>query len=91
MTKLKIEIYAGEPCSEATHPHPNPLQTALVAARQHMKLRRQAKTKLLVTGRMLGTVKPDDALKSVESILGVIMLLILIPAVLVSIWSSMSL
>ena len=46
---------------------------------------------LTAFGLMLGIVKPADALKRVAAILGVIMLLMVLPAVLVSIWSGMSL
>jgi hypothetical protein len=46
---------------------------------------------LTAFGLMLGIVKPADALRRVAAILGVIMLLIVLPAVLVTIWSGMSL
>ncbi len=46
---------------------------------------------LTAFGLMLGIVKPSDALRRVAAILGVVMLLLVLPAVLVSIWSSMSL
>lgn len=46
---------------------------------------------LTAFGLMLGIVKPADALRRVAAILGVIMLLLVLPSVLVSIWSSMSL
>jgi hypothetical protein len=46
---------------------------------------------LTVFGIMLGIVKPADALRRVAAILGVVMLLLVLPAVLVSIWSGMSL
>jgi hypothetical protein len=45
---------------------------------------------LTAFGLMLGIVKPADALSRVGAILGVVMLLMMIPAVLVSIWSGMS-
>jgi ABC-type spermidine/putrescine transport system permease subunit II len=46
---------------------------------------------LTTLGTMLGIVKPADALRRVGAILGVVMLLMLVPAVLVTIWSGMSL
>jgi Ca2+/Na+ antiporter len=46
---------------------------------------------LTAFGLMLGIVKPADALRRVGAILGVVMLLMVLPAILVSIWSSMSL
>jgi hypothetical protein len=45
---------------------------------------------LTAFGLMLGIVKPADALRRVAAILGIVMLLIVLPAVLVSIWSAMS-
>ncbi len=42
-------------------------------------------------GLMLGIVKPSDALRRVAAILGVVILLLVLPGVLVSTWSSMSL
>ena len=44
---------------------------------------------LTAFGLMLGIVKPADALRRIAAILGVIMLLLVLPAVLVTIWSSM--
>jgi putative effector of murein hydrolase LrgA (UPF0299 family) len=46
---------------------------------------------LTAFGLMLGIVKPADALRRVGAILGVAMLLMLLPAVVVNVWSSMSL
>ena len=46
---------------------------------------------LTAFGLMLGIVKPADALKRVAAIVGIVMLFMVIPAVLVSIWSGMSL
>ena len=46
---------------------------------------------LTAFGLMLGIVKPADALRRIAAILGVIMLLLVLPAMLVSIWSGMSL
>ena len=46
---------------------------------------------LTAFGFMLGIVKPADALRRVAGILGVVMLLMVLPAVIVSIWSDMSL
>ena len=46
---------------------------------------------LTAFGLMLGIVKLADALRRVAAILGVVMLLMMIPAVLVNIWSGMSL
>ena len=46
---------------------------------------------LTAFGLMLGIVKPADALRRVGAILGVVMLLMVLPAILVSIWSGMSL
>jgi hypothetical protein len=46
---------------------------------------------LAVLGIMLGIVKPADALRRVGTILGVVMLLMLIPAILMRVWSGMSL
>jgi hypothetical protein len=46
---------------------------------------------LTVFGLMLGIVKPADALRRVGAILGIVMLLMVLPAVLVNIWSGMSL
>lgn len=40
---------------------------------------------------MLGIVKPVDALKRVGAILGIVVMLMLIPGVIVSTWSGMSL
>ena len=45
---------------------------------------------LTAFGLMLGIVKPADALRRVGAILGVVMLLMVLPAVLVYIWSGMS-
>jgi hypothetical protein len=44
---------------------------------------------LTAFGLMLGMVKPADALKRVGAILGVLVLLTVLPAVLVNIWSGM--
>ncbi len=46
---------------------------------------------LTAFGLMLGIVKPADALRRVAAILGIIMLLMVLPAVIVNVWSSMSL
>ena len=46
---------------------------------------------LTAFGLMLGIVKPADAFRRVASILGVVMLLLVLPAVIVSIWSGISL
>ena len=46
---------------------------------------------LTALGLMLGIVKPADAVRRVGAILGVVMLLMVLPAVLVNIWSGMSL
>ncbi len=46
---------------------------------------------LTAIGIMLGIVKPANALKHVEAILGVVMLLMVLPAVLVNIWTGLSL
>ena len=46
---------------------------------------------LTAFGLMLGIVKPADALRRVAAILGIVMLLMVLPAVLVNISSSMSL
>jgi Zn-dependent protease with chaperone function len=46
---------------------------------------------LTAFGLMLGIVKPADALRRVAAILGVVMLLMVLPAILVSTWSGMSL
>lgn len=46
---------------------------------------------LTAFGLMLGIVKPADALRRVGGILGVVMLLLAFPAVVVNVWSSMSL
>ena len=46
---------------------------------------------LTAFGLMLGIVKPADALRRVGAILGAVVLLMVIPVTLVSIWSSMSL
>lgn len=46
---------------------------------------------LTAFGLMLGIVKPADALRRVGAILGIVMLLLVLPAVFVSIWLGMSL
>jgi hypothetical protein len=46
---------------------------------------------LTAFGLMLGILKPADALRRVGAILGVVMLLMVLPAVLVNFWSGMSL
>jgi len=46
---------------------------------------------LTAFGLMLGIVRPADALRSVAAILGVVMLFMVLPAVLVNVWSGMSL
>jgi hypothetical protein len=46
---------------------------------------------LTAFGLMLGIVKPADALRRVAAILGIVMLLMVLPAVLVNISSGMSL
>lgn len=46
---------------------------------------------LVVFGLMLGIVKPADALKHIGVILGFVIVLMLIPGILVSAWSGMSL
>jgi hypothetical protein len=46
---------------------------------------------LTALGLMLGIVKPADALMRVAAILGVVMLLMVLPAVLVNVWTAMSL
>ena len=46
---------------------------------------------LTAFGLMLGIVKPADAFRRVAGILGVVMLLLVLPAVIVSIWSGISL
>ncbi len=46
---------------------------------------------LTAFGLMLGIVKPVDALRRVGTILGVVVLLMVIPAVLENVWSTMSL
>jgi hypothetical protein len=46
---------------------------------------------LTAFGLMLGIVKPADALRRVAAILGIVMLLMVLPAVLVNLWSGMSL
>jgi hypothetical protein len=46
---------------------------------------------LTAFGLMLGIVKPADAMRRVGAILGVVMLLTVLPAVLVNLWSGMSL
>ncbi len=46
---------------------------------------------LTAFGLLLGIVKPADALKHVGAILGIVIVLMLIPAVLANIWSGMSL
>jgi hypothetical protein len=46
---------------------------------------------LTAFGLMLGIVKPADALRHVAAIVGVVMLLPVLPEVLVSLWSGMTL
>jgi drug/metabolite transporter superfamily protein YnfA len=46
---------------------------------------------LTAFGLMLGIVKPADAMRRVGAILGIFMLLTVLPAVLVNLWSDMSL
>ena len=46
---------------------------------------------LTAFGLMLGIVKPADALKHVGAILGIIVLLMLVPDVLMNLWSAISL
>ena len=46
---------------------------------------------LTAIGLMVGIVKPADAMKSIGAILGMVIALMLIPCVLVSAWSGMSL
>ena len=46
---------------------------------------------LTAFGLMLGIVKPADALKHVGAILGIVVLLMLVPDVLMSLWSAISL
>jgi hypothetical protein len=46
---------------------------------------------LTAFGLMLGVVKPADALRRVGLVLGVAMLLMVLPAVLVNLWSGISL
>jgi hypothetical protein len=46
---------------------------------------------LTAFGLMLGIVKPSDALRRVAAILGVVMLLLVLTAVIVNLWSAMSL
>jgi len=46
---------------------------------------------LMAFGLMLGIVKPTDALKHVGTILGIVIVLMLIPAVLVNLWSGIPL
>ena len=46
---------------------------------------------LTAFGFMLGIVKPADALKHVGAILGIVVLLMLVPDVLMSLWSAISL
>src|ERR1019366_5904134 len=45
---------------------------------------------LTAFGIMLGIVKPADAVRRIGAILGVVMLLMVLPAVLVNLWSGMS-
>jgi ABC-type dipeptide/oligopeptide/nickel transport system permease subunit len=45
---------------------------------------------LTAIGIMLGIVKPADVLKRVAAILGIVMLLMVLPVILVNIWSAMS-
>jgi hypothetical protein len=46
---------------------------------------------LTAIGIMLGIVKPADALRRVAAILGIVMLLLVLPAILLNIWSALSL
>jgi hypothetical protein len=46
---------------------------------------------LTAFGLMLGIVKPADALRRVAVILGVVMLLMVTPAIIVNVWTAMSL
>jgi hypothetical protein len=46
---------------------------------------------LTALGLMLGMVKPADALKQVGAIVGILILLLLIPCALLSLWSAISL
>ncbi|MGC9224920.1 MAG: hypothetical protein ACP5E2_13415 [Terracidiphilus sp.] len=46
---------------------------------------------LTAFGLMLGIMKPADALRRVGAIMGIVMLLLVLPAVLVNVWSDMSL
>jgi hypothetical protein len=46
---------------------------------------------LTAFGLMLGIVKPADALKHVGAILGIVIVLMLIPDVLMNLWSAISL
>ena len=46
---------------------------------------------LTALGLMLGIVKPADALKHVGAILGIVVVLMLIPDVLLNLWSAISL
>ncbi len=46
---------------------------------------------LTAFGLMIGIVKPSNALKHVGTILGIVIVLMLIPGVLASAWSGMSL
>ncbi len=46
---------------------------------------------LTAFGLMLGIAKPADALRRIGGILGVVMLLMVLPAVVVDVWSGMSL
>jgi Ca2+/Na+ antiporter len=46
---------------------------------------------LTALGLMLCIVKPADALRRVAAILGIVMLLMVLPAVLVNVWTAMSL
>jgi hypothetical protein len=46
---------------------------------------------LTAFGLMLGIVKPADALRRVAAILGIVMLLMVLPALLVNVWTAMSL
>ena len=45
---------------------------------------------LTAFGLMLGIVKPADALRRVAAILGIVMLLMVLPALLINLWSGMS-
>ena len=46
---------------------------------------------LTAFGIMLGIVKPADTLRHIGAILGIVMLLMVLPAILVNIWLGMSL